>query len=102
MLHRILVPLDGSHLAERALTYATTLAVKTGAELVLLRAVYSRTMPGVDPRERQQGAIDAAQEYLDLVTTQVAATSGCAVQGVVRFGHPAECITESARTRQVD
>jgi hypothetical protein len=102
MLHRILVPLDGSGLAERALTYATTLGVRTGAEIVLLRVAYSHTMPGVDPRERQQGAIDDAQEYIDRLTTQVAAASGCTVQGVVRYGHPAECITESARTRQVE
>src|SRR5205823_3206614 len=58
MLQRILVPLDGSGLAERALTYATAIAESTGAEMLLLRAVSSRTLPGVDPRERQQGAID--------------------------------------------
>jgi len=102
MLHRILVPLDGSGLAERALTYATALGVRTGAELVLLRAVYSHTLPGVDARERQQGAIDEAQEYIDRVTAQVAAALPGAVQGVVRYGHPVACITESARTRQVD
>ena len=102
MLRRILVPLDGSGLAARALTYATALGVRTGAELVLLRAAYSHTMPGVDARERQQGAIDEAQAYIDRITAQVAATSGRSVQGVVRYGHPAECITESARTRQVD
>ncbi len=36
MLNKILVPLDGSGLAERALTYATALATASGAQLVLL------------------------------------------------------------------
>ena len=97
MLHRMLVPLDGSGLAERTLTYATTLGVKTGAELVLLRATYSHTLPGVDPRERQHGAIDEAQAYIDRLTEQVATTSGCTVHGVGRYGHPA---AHEARVRR--
>ena len=56
MLNKILVPLDGSELAERALTYATTLASATGASLLLVRAAYSHTLAGVDPRE--QGGVD--------------------------------------------
>jgi nucleotide-binding universal stress UspA family protein len=39
MLRTILVPLDGSRLAERALEYATAIAVPTGARLILMRAV---------------------------------------------------------------
>src|SRR6266508_1456218 len=65
MLKRILVPLDGSGIAERALTYATAIAEATAAEILLLRVASSHTLPGVDPRERQLGAIDEAQEYLD-------------------------------------
>jgi nucleotide-binding universal stress UspA family protein len=37
MLKRILVPLDGSSLAERALSLATTLSIPTGAHLALVR-----------------------------------------------------------------
>jgi nucleotide-binding universal stress UspA family protein len=64
MLKRVLVPLDGSGLAERALTYATALAENTSAEILVLRVAHSHTLPGVDPHERQQGAIDEAQTYL--------------------------------------
>ena len=50
MLKKILVPLDGSDPAERALTYATALATPTGAQLVLLRAAPSHARVGVDSR----------------------------------------------------
>jgi nucleotide-binding universal stress UspA family protein len=65
MLNRIMVPVDGSGLAERALTYAHAFAEKTGAQILLLRATSSHTMAGVDPRERQLGAINESQEYVD-------------------------------------
>lgn len=39
MFKRILVPLDGSELAEKALPYAEALAQKFGAELILLRVL---------------------------------------------------------------
>ena len=39
MLRTILVPLDGSRLAERALESATAIAASTGARLILMRAV---------------------------------------------------------------
>ena len=101
MLKKILVPLDGSALAEPALTYATALASETGAELVLLRAAIAHTMVGADPRERQLGAIHEAEEYLEQLAVRVRA-HGCACETVVRFGHAVDCIVESARTRQVD
>jgi nucleotide-binding universal stress UspA family protein len=60
VLKTIVVPLDGSQLAERALTYATAVANRTGAELLLLRAAMSHTLVGVDARERRAGAIQEA------------------------------------------
>lgn len=101
MLKRILVPLDGSSLAEGALTYASALAEKTAAEILLLRATHSHTLHGVDPRERQQGAIDEAQEYLDAIMGRLS-TRRLSCASVVRSGSPAECIIESARTRRAD
>lgn len=101
MSGKILVPLDGSELAERALAYAVPLATRTGASVLVLRAAVSHTLPGVDPRERQAGAIDEAQAYVDDVIARVQARN-VACEGVVRYGHPSECIVESARTRQVN
>ena len=101
MLNKILVPLDGSDLAERALTYATALAGATGATLLLVRAAFSHTLAGVDPRERQLGALQEAEAYLQQIATKVR-DQGFACETVARYGHAAECITESARTRHVD
>lgn len=40
MIKKILVPLDGSDLAESARPYAEQIAMKTGAEVLLLTSVY--------------------------------------------------------------
>lgn len=45
MIERILLPLDGSQLAERALPYAVRLASATGARLMLMHAVVPPTIP---------------------------------------------------------
>jgi nucleotide-binding universal stress UspA family protein len=66
-LRRILVPLDGSALAEEALTIATWFAERTGAELGLVRAV---TPPPVDaamgayPIDILTAMEDTARNYL--------------------------------------
>ena len=101
MLKKILVPLDGSELAERALTYATALAGTAGAHLLLMRVAYSHTLAGVDPRERQVGAVQEAEAYLQQIATQLR-EGGFVCETVARYGHAAECITESARTRHAD
>jgi nucleotide-binding universal stress UspA family protein len=101
MLNKILVPLDGSELAERALTYATALAGATGANLLLVRAAFSHTLAGVDPRERQLGAVAEAEAYLQQLATKLR-DRGFVCETVARYGHAPECITESARTRHAD
>jgi nucleotide-binding universal stress UspA family protein len=101
MLKKILVPLDGSELAERGLTYATALATSTGAQLVLLRAALSHTFIGVDSRERQTGAIQEAELYLDDVATWVRA-GGFTCEAVVTYGRAAESIINQARLSGAD
>src|SRR5260370_32694569 len=96
MLNKILVPLDGSGLAERALTYGTALATASGAQLVLLRAATSHTLPGVDPRERQAGAIQEAELYLEQVANRVRERR-IVCETVVPPGHPRERIVAQAR-----
>ena len=48
MLHKILVPLDGSTLAEKALPYAEALAQKFEAELILVWVVQELTFLPLD------------------------------------------------------
>jgi nucleotide-binding universal stress UspA family protein len=50
MLRSILVPLDGSQLAERALAHATALSVPTAARLILMRAITEHDSQGVAAR----------------------------------------------------
>jgi nucleotide-binding universal stress UspA family protein len=71
-LERILVPLDGSHVAELALPRATDLARPAGATVVLLRATAAHTIVG-DPAEAQILAVREAEEYLERVAARLRA-----------------------------
>lgn len=77
---RILVPLDGSVLAERALPAAERIARATGSTIVLARIVplnvWTATMPGAAlPAETYQRMVDdqmrLAQEYLERVAGEL-------------------------------
>ena len=66
-LRQILVPLDGSDLAERALPLAEQLARRAGAELVLARAPLARVFAGMDALDAEQTdaiALVEAEAYL--------------------------------------
>ena len=71
MYKRILVPLDGSELAEVALPYAEELSVKLGIGIELLRAValpvYSEPLGGVYNVEQELAFKSGAKEYLSRV-----------------------------------
>ena len=54
-----------------------------GGEVLLVRAVVSHTLAGVDPRERQLGAIQEAESYLQHVATRLR-ERGLACETVVR------------------
>jgi nucleotide-binding universal stress UspA family protein len=60
----ILVPMDGSVLAEAALAPAVELARERGAKLLLLRAAEAHTLPMADPTEAQVAAVRDAEQYL--------------------------------------
>ena len=76
MFHRILVPLDGTSLAEEALPIAARLAYVTSAELLLVRVVMpplEQDMLAVEPEvlvERSRAAdLEEARAYLKRVIT---------------------------------
>lgn len=58
MFKKILVPLDGSAFAERAIAVAEALAVSTGARVALVRAVEV-----IAPGEREPGLISYLDEH---------------------------------------
>jgi len=96
MLKTILVPLDGSVLAEQALIYAADLSRRVNASLLLVRAAISHTLPGVDGRERKSGAIAEAEAYLSRTAAGLD-ERGFVCRSLAPFGHAASSIVEAAR-----
>ncbi len=101
MFREILVPLDGSHLAEGILPHVTGLARLCGARIRLLRVALVHTFPGADPTERQVEAVEEAQSYLEQVA-QPLRESGFEVTTHVRYGHDATEILDHARQEEID
>ncbi len=101
MLKNLLVPLDGSPLAESALPFARALASRTGAALTLLRAAQYNSLLS-DMATDQYRAIESAEDYLTTVSDDLRA-SGFTVGGGVSFGgSAAEWIAEEAAARSAD
>jgi len=104
---RILIPLDGSKLAEGCLRDGAPLAESTGAELVLLGVVEPiRDVLAVDGQKLhvdEQMELRRAQviRYLDEVRHRIAGRCpSCEV--AVEVGAPAETILEFARVHSID
>ncbi|MCD6351920.1 MAG: universal stress protein [Armatimonadetes bacterium] len=103
MYKRVLVPLDGSELAERALKHAVDLAAAFGATLELVRVV------PVAPLEVARGGamtdleaeVAEAREYLEGLRQRLA-DSGLQVLSTVRQGDVAEELIQHAQTSQCD
>lgn len=104
-LRRILVPLDGSGLAERALPAAAELARATGSELVLLRVLLpmNTVVPVLSPLDRPMSVaaelvneeMEGARQQLWL-TAQTLDHGDLRVTPVVETGYPAEMIVDAA------
>jgi nucleotide-binding universal stress UspA family protein len=97
MLERILVPLDGSQLAEAVLGQVARLLRFRDASLILFRAVPLPVQPGVDGGPFVFQDMDTeAKRYLSVVASELR-TQGTKVQEVIRFGDEASGILEAAR-----
>ena len=97
----ILVPLDGSTLAESALTHAAALA-KGGAQVILMRAAEAHTLPTSDAAEAQVKVVREAEEYLGGVKARLAKEGVTRVETSVWYGPPADAIVEATRFRKAD
>jgi nucleotide-binding universal stress UspA family protein len=97
-IKRILVPLDGSPLAEAALRPAAELANALGAELVLAQVLrwmsqtYVYDVPGVDVAGLDRDLADTAQAYLAKLRQGLATTHH--VEATVVRGLPADCLSD--------
>jgi len=100
---RILIPLDGSPLAEMALPKAVELlSDRPGATLILLRAAEVRTLPGVDPIDAQATVVREAESYLVTVADRLREQGVTQVVRSVWYSSAAKAIVEAARVRGVD
>jgi nucleotide-binding universal stress UspA family protein len=105
MLRTLLVPLDGSTLAERALPIACDIARRTGGVVHLVRthvpiavvgataegAIFSQDMLAADDALRQR-----ARKYTEELSTRLGAEWGLRVQWHVEDGTPAGLVTDIA------
>jgi nucleotide-binding universal stress UspA family protein len=100
---KILVPLDGSLLAEAALPKAAELVGHhSRATLILLRAVEATTLPGADPIDAQVSVVHEAEDYLETVAARLRADGVPGVKTSVWYGSAAPSILEAARMTKPD
>jgi nucleotide-binding universal stress UspA family protein len=101
-LGTILVPVDGSALAEAALPRALELAKVSGARVLLLRAAQAPTVPGVDPTEAQARVVREAEAYLAQLQARLTREGGVKVETSVWYGPAAHAIVEAAQLHRAD
>ena len=109
-LKRILVPLDGSPLGEKALPMATTLAQKFGSTIILLEVLDIPTPSTPAKRievsidwvmEARKQTLEAARTYLDERKQEIH-DQGIRVRSVLRDISPAQDILDVAKEEEVD
>jgi len=104
MFNHILVPLDGSALAECALPHVLAMAPVTNARITLSQVVEyeqgGRETPGVDPVDWHLRKLKS-EKYLEQIADNLQ-KSGLGVEYTVLEGNPAESIIEFARNNNVD
>lgn len=110
MFKRILVPFDGSTIAEQALEKAVDLAKLTGAELFLLtvyrhhsmlEASFSMVRP-TDPGNLDEVLRDHAQSVVDHGKQVALAAGADHVRAFIKPGQPARTIVAWAKEREID
>lgn len=99
---RILVPLDGSPLAEAAIDAALDLRHGMPCTLMLVRAAEAHVLPAVDPTDEQVEVVREAEQYLDGVVQRLAQRGVKDVDTSVWYGPAAASIIEAARLKKAD
>jgi nucleotide-binding universal stress UspA family protein len=106
MYKKILVPLDGSPLAEAVLPHAEALAKSEGAEIILLRVAVTpdENLFYRNPAEGRQITDAIEKETLDYMKTEVAKlqNEGTKVTAITRDGTIPDTILEVAEETNAD
>ncbi|HEY8742958.1 MAG TPA: universal stress protein [Chloroflexota bacterium] len=100
MFSTLVVPLDGSELAERALPYAVRFAAERGGRLVLVRAALGPPPSGLDWERQQLAVMDEATAYLASVAEKVATRVPVTTAPV--YGHAADEILAAVEQFDAD
>jgi nucleotide-binding universal stress UspA family protein len=104
MIDHILVPLDGSSLAERVLPHLFALARPFGSRVTLLRVINrtdsKQSQQRIDPLDWQMQEAEA-RSYLNKLTIKLT-TAGLNVRNELMHGDPATHIVEFVRNNHVD
>ncbi len=102
MYEKILLPLDGSELAEVALPYVEKLAGRLGSEIVL--AHVSELDPGTHEDEHQNylhKIVEVTKEGASTYCDKPGNGPAVAVRSVILYGQPAEKIVEYAENESI-
>lgn len=108
MFHNILVPLDGSLLAERTLPVAARIARSHNATVTLVRVVYTQPevsaymIPAVIPNgELAEREEQEARDYLSAIAASQV-LRGVEVKTLVGIGVPAQVILDTVKAARAD
>jgi nucleotide-binding universal stress UspA family protein len=109
LVHKILVPLDGSKLGEAAIPYTQDLAAKLQAEMVLVHVTEPLVRWGMYDSNPADQIVESpetrdteAEEYLASVVKSLGQNKGIAVSAVALYGIPARQIVNYARENKID
>lgn len=99
--NKILVPLDGSEMAEAAITPALGMA-HPGSALILMRAAEAGVLAGADVIGAQIQMVREAEEYLAGVKAKLEKAGATGVETHVWYGPAAPAVVEAAKVQKVD
>jgi nucleotide-binding universal stress UspA family protein len=97
----ILIPLDGSEMAEAALAEARQLS-RPDSALVLMRAASAHALPGTDVLDAQFCAAQEAEVYLETLKAHLEEQGVRGVEAHVWYGPAAAAIVDAARLYGAD
>ena len=105
MINHILVPLDGSTLAECVLPHIAAIAPVTNARITLLHVLQStpngRGTPAVDPVEWHLQKQNA-EKYMEGIVHRLNESGILGVESIILEGSPASTVIDFARSNNVD